>query len=380
MQHQLDLYLPSSSARACPVVFFVHGGGWQRGDRQAWKYFASLQDINWFMYILQKFFFRCYSNVGVAFAQEGYACIVPSYRLSSLGFPHGLIELLASFSSSLCASFFPILVVCHTIVPNAVFQALAPWVHIEHAFMVEMLVMFAGIAVVAWIVSHGETTNIHIMSEEQRQRPWLVLFGLSVLLLLTFPSAKTWVAAYVTIGHCLVGFCVHLVCLIWRVYFVQPVRHPDHINDVTQALKWTLKHAEEYNLDKSQLFFVGHSAGAHLCSLLALDRDRLSLLELNSDAIRGVVGLCGVYDLMRLQSNYWSSKIYVEPVFTREHLESASPVSHVHSDAPPFLLINAEHDAGLEIDAEAFRVALEVRGLWSFYLVFLKKYYIECKC
>lgn len=49
-------------------------------------------------------------------------------------------------------------------------------------------------------------------------------------------------------------------------------------------------------------------------------------------------------------------------MFDKSALESASPISYVHREAPPFLLINAEYDAGLEEDAEAFRVALKNCG------------------
>lgn len=61
-KHKLDLYLPPNSANhKHPVVIFVHGGGWKRGDRR------------WFR--------GMYANVGWALAKQGFACAVISYRL-----------------------------------------------------------------------------------------------------------------------------------------------------------------------------------------------------------------------------------------------------------------------------------------------------------
>ena len=47
----LDLYLPTTATGGGgPVVVFVHGGGWRRGDKMAWKHFLSLYDTNFLVY------------------------------------------------------------------------------------------------------------------------------------------------------------------------------------------------------------------------------------------------------------------------------------------------------------------------------------------
>ena len=56
-KHRLDLYTPKSTKPA-PVLMFIHGGGWQMGDR--WQY----------------------ALVGRRMAERGIACAVISYRLS----------------------------------------------------------------------------------------------------------------------------------------------------------------------------------------------------------------------------------------------------------------------------------------------------------
>jgi hypothetical protein len=60
--------------------------------------------------------------------------------------------------------------------------------------------------------------------------------------------------------------------------------HPDHIMDVATALKWTQGNIELYGGDANDIVLSGHSAGAHIASMLAVqpsflnDVDRLGLV------------------------------------------------------------------------------------------------------
>ncbi|WP_322047963.1 alpha/beta hydrolase [Paraburkholderia sp. J67] len=57
-RHKLDVYLPTSGdTKGRPLLLFVHGGGFVRGDR------------------------RDRANVGYRFAREGFVTVLPSYRL-----------------------------------------------------------------------------------------------------------------------------------------------------------------------------------------------------------------------------------------------------------------------------------------------------------
>jgi hypothetical protein len=57
IKHKLDLYLPKGK-KDFPVLFFVHGGSWSRGDRQR------------------------YEPLGNVFAKNGIGTVIISYRLS----------------------------------------------------------------------------------------------------------------------------------------------------------------------------------------------------------------------------------------------------------------------------------------------------------
>jgi len=67
-KHFLDIYTPvENDNEKKPVVLFVHGGGWKRGDRR-WAHWTSRGKL--------------YQNVGQALASHNIVCAVISYRLS----------------------------------------------------------------------------------------------------------------------------------------------------------------------------------------------------------------------------------------------------------------------------------------------------------
>ena len=290
---------------------------------------------------MMKFVYKCYTNVATSLVHDGYIVVVPSYRLSTLGPPYCIIELVASCLSSAFAIFVPILILTHLVLPGS-------WIpEPKTPKWLETIVLCIAVTILAWIGSHSESLNLYL-SLEHRRRPWIVMAALALLILVFFPSSTSWLATQLTLLVATIGLVIHTVCLFSRLYLSRPVRHPDHIEDVTQALSWTMQHTDEFHMDPSRLFLMGHSAGAHLSSLLGLRF---------SHKVRGVIGLSGVYDLERLKKT--SYKFYVEPVFQLNELKTASPITHVHRNAPAFLLLNAERDAGLEYDALEFQKALK---------------------
>ncbi len=175
------------------------------------------------------------------------------------------------------------------------------------------------------------------------------------------------------------------------------VRHPEHVKDVARAFAWARAHAGDYGGDPGSIFLVGHSAGGHLVSLLATDptylKDpELRLSDADRRAIRGVVGVSGVYaipppeEFARVAEKTLAglamgagargampgpaspllrrTGLLLNPfrlVFgsDREQLRLASPVAHVRPGLPPFLLLYAEDELPLLGDmAKSFAGAL----------------------
>jgi arylformamidase len=64
------------------------------------------------------------------------------------------------------------------------------------------------------------------------------------------------------------------------------------VEQVGCALSWIRKHATDFNGDAARLVVSGHSAGAHLATMLAL-ADRAQSV----DGLRGCLAISGIYDL-----------------------------------------------------------------------------------
>jgi acetyl esterase/lipase len=130
------------------------------------------------------------------------------------------------------------------------------------------------------------------------------------------------------------------------------VQHPAHVQDVARAFAWTFRNIAKYGGRPDQLFICGHSAGGHLVALLATAQNYLQAEKLDLDKIKGVIALSGVYAITgnRLNQAFGSDpKVH----------EEASPLKHVKSGLPPFLIVYADNDfAGLEGLAKAMGKAL----------------------
>lgn len=72
----------------------------------------------------------------------------------------------------------------------------------------------------------------------------------------------------------------------------------DAASDVAQAVAYLQKHAAEYSIDPKRIGLMGHSAGAHLVALAAVDPKYFADAGVSAESIRGVVLLdCGGCDL-----------------------------------------------------------------------------------
>ncbi len=136
--------------------------------------------------------------------------------------------------------------------------------------------------------------------------------------------------------------------------------HPAQIEDVAAAFAWTVRNISSRGGDTNRIFVAGHSAGAHLVTLLALDEKYLAAHQLSPKLIRGVMGFSGVYNLSEAE--------IMESVFGTklEDRRAASPLFHIKSAAPPFLLTYCEWDYfSLPAQAHELHSALQKAGLSS---------------
>ncbi len=122
----------------------------------------------------------------------------------------------------------------------------------------------------------------------------------------------------------------------YRLY--PAVRFPAFIEDGALALRWVHDHITRYGGDPSRIFVMGHSAGAHLAALLALDRRWLESVGGSPRWVRGLIGLSGPYALV-------ADTPLLRSIFTAPYSPADwQPLAHANGSAPPTLLIHGVED------------------------------------
>jgi dipeptidyl aminopeptidase/acylaminoacyl peptidase len=101
---------------------------------------------------------------------------------------------------------------------------------------------------------------------------------------------------------------------------------------------------------------MGHSAGAYIAAMLALDKEWLQNVGVDSQTeIRGTVGLAGPYDFLPLKS------ANLKTIFGPEdRLARTQPINFVDGKAAPMLLVTGENDDTVE-PANTTRLAESIR-------------------
>lgn len=117
------------------------------------------------------------------------------------------------------------------------------------------------------------------------------------------------------------------------------VTFPAFVEDAAQAYLWTLKTLAVGDSGIRPIVLVGHSAGAHIAALLALDKRYLQRLGSQVAMPSGLVGLAGPY---AFDPTTWPSTRAIFANVT--DARAARPISFVRGDAPPALLMHGLDD------------------------------------
>jgi acetyl esterase/lipase len=143
------------------------------------------------------------------------------------------------------------------------------------------------------------------------------------------------------------------------------VQHPTHAQDVARAVAWLYHNGANYGGDPQRLYLGGHSAGAHLASLVALDGTYLAAEGLSPSIVRSVVGISGAgYDLdARYTASPLAQLFYAAFGKDPTRWAAAAPMTYVDHAAPPFLLIHGLEDTQAPAaGAQSFAQALKREG------------------
>jgi acetyl esterase/lipase len=66
-------------------------------------------------------------------------------------------------------------------------------------------------------------------------------------------------------------------------------QHPTHVNDAAAATAWVIKNIDGYGGNPQKVYVGGHSAGAYLAALLAIDSSLLQIHEIEDSKLAGAV-------------------------------------------------------------------------------------------
>lgn len=168
--------------------------------------------------------------------------------------------------------------------------------------------------------------------------------------------------------------------------------HPQHIEDIAKCISWITKNIHRFGGNPNHIHLVGHSAGGHLISLLAMNRRFLKAENIyNFEIIKSVSSISGPYSFFRIQESIvrWllNRSVFNDRAndLTETSLENlndtnnndciqrwcrvidAWPCFHGHQIdeyTPCFLLLTSGMDLSLIHHANDFEKVLKEHGAW----------------
>lgn len=147
-------------------------------------------------------------------------------------------------------------------------------------------------------------------------------------------------------------------------YRLSPAAHfPAFVEDGAAALRWVRTNIAERGGDPDRIILVGHSAGAHIAGLLAMDENWLGA---DRAAIAGWVGMAGPYDFLPLDTPSTRGAFGEAP-----DLAATQPINFASEGDPPVLLLHGSVDDTVK-PRQSIRLAvrLEAAGVPARHIVY----------
>lgn len=141
---------------------------------------------------------------------------------------------------------------------------------------------------------------------------------------------------YLFVGQALASKGFVAVIADYRVY--PEVYFPAFVEDGAKVFAWTRDHIGTYGGNTDALFLSGHSAGAYIAVMLAVNHSYLEQANVPPQTVRGTIGIAGPYDFLPLQDDN------LKALFSKAKPEDTQPVNFVDGHNAPMLLVTGDED------------------------------------
>lgn len=135
------------------------------------------------------------------------------------------------------------------------------------------------------------------------------------------------------------------VVVVPNVRLYPKARFPDFVKDGANAVKWARDNAAQFGGSGEKLFVMGHSSGAHIAAMLALNETYLKGVGGSRSWLKGMIGLAGPYDFLPITAPDLFD-IFGPP----DRFQQSQPAFFVDGQNPPLLLMHGEKDEIIPVD------------------------------
>lgn len=344
-----------------PVAIFVHGGGWRRGDKEAWRHFV-FEDINLIAACIFRFY-SLYGNVGAAMARRGIPCAVMSYPLTRLTSLWVLLEMFTSYIATVLflAALFGLIFVFGIGISTAVSLDLFYKILDSPQTLPIPLALGKGVVILHLLMSNLCVLTIITLQWHKYQLKRRQIITVWILTILTYILGKTFGINIHTLHIVLfiLTFIASQGILVYTILSRKLTTPNEQILALVQCISEVRKYGTETNqFDGNSIFLMGHSAGGHLCSITTLCGQPLLDAGICPTNIKGVVAISAVLDVKNL-NKVPINRLYLHPTFgtDKDLWHSLSPINHIKvgsNHIPNFLVVTAQYDFHLNKDASDF--------------------------
>lgn len=129
------------------------------------------------------------------------------------------------------------------------------------------------------------------------------------------------------------------VAVVADYRLVPDVRFPAFVQDGALALRWVRDNITRYGGDPGRISLTGHSAGAYIAAMLALDRHFLVDAGVDPRIVRAAALLSGPYDFFPFTEPLGRNALGQWP-----KPRDTQPINFARRDAPPLLLMHGTAD------------------------------------